>query len=346
MQNNYHRYFRYAVQFLGWTLFLLFATEVFVRLVIVSFPSFDSKVNGGGVEIYGLQGYGFVYYLPNMEIATPYSGGDNIITLGDSFTQARQVPYWKNYSSISEKELRSKGYAVDVRNFGYMGGALPYYVGIGKSLIETYRPHLVVIQVSLADFTGAEVFNPSLPFHFAEESGQLMLKSNVLEDGKWLKLSSRTTNQPTLSFYNRFSIQTLLDIRKRQPTINPDDPIYPETTAVPEKIYKEETYSQELSLVESAYGKIPIIFILQPEYNNKRLAFTYNPQIEKLVSLIEQHTAWSVIYLDAPFNQIIRDGFSPIGFNNTEPFSGHWNIHGHEIVGKLLAEKIAALIDK
>ena len=182
MQNKLSGYIKYGAQFLGWVLFLLLATEIFTRLLVVSTPAFESKVNGGGVEIYGVEGYGIIYYLPNMEIATPHSGGDNIITLGDSYTQARHSLFWRNFSSVAETELRSSGYQIDVRNFGYMASALPYYLGIGESLLETYHPSVVVIQIATHDLTSERVFDPKAPFYFEfDESGELVVASQPRE---------------------------------------------------------------------------------------------------------------------------------------------------------------------
>ena len=178
MQYNRWHYFKYGFQFAGWALLLLLGTEVFTRLAIVSTPPLSSKVNGGGVEIYGIEGYGIIYYLPNLEIATPYSGGENIVTLGDSYTQARHSLFWKNFSSVAETELRSSGHPMDVRNFGYMASALPYYIGIGESLLETYQPRVVVIQIAMHDLTSERIFDPSAPFYFKiDGSGQIVVKT-------------------------------------------------------------------------------------------------------------------------------------------------------------------------
>lgn len=359
MQSNRKYYVKYALRFTGWTALLLLITELFIRFAIVSTPPFSSKVNGGGVEIYGIEGYGLVYYLPNMEIATPYSGGDNIVTMGDSFTQARQILFWNNYSSVAEKELRSSGYSLDVRNFGYMASALPYYIGIGDGLIKTYHPRLVVIQLALNDFTGPRVFDRTVPFYFVKKSGQLIFTDQSKKDNRWGKLPERITSNPGFSFYFRSSIETLLDIRKGQNTVAPDEaprsagatnsastPAAANKSDDINKISMESTYSQELSFLEAAYGDIPIIFILRPDFSDKQQAFSYGKNLDLLVSLIEQRPSWSVIYLDSAFNKSFKKGISPIGFGNTDPFSGHWNNRGHEIVGTLLAERIAEILGK
>lgn len=338
---------KYAVQFIGWTLLLLLATEIFTRLAVVSFPSFDSKVNGGGVEIYGEEGYGIIYYLPNIEIATPYSGGENIITLGDSYTQARQIPFWSNFSSVAEKELRAGGYDLDVRNFGFMGTALPYYIGIGDSLMETYKPRLVIIQIATVDFAGSKVFDKNAPYYFVEKAGQLVLKSRPKQEENWQKLPARIAEQPHFSFYNRPSIETLLNIRRSEMDPKLGNPVNNAPTSMKNRnIGQDELLSQGLALIDSTYKNIPIIFILRPDFSKKQLTFSYDLETRKLVTLIKQHPLWSVLYIDDAFNQTFSSGLSPIGFGNTDPFSGHWNAKGHEIVGKLLAERIAQLFEK
>lgn len=340
---------KYLEQFLGWTLLLLLATEIFTRLTVVSSPPFDSKVNGGGIEIYGLEGYGIIYYLPNMEIATPYSGGENVVTLGDSYTQARHSLFWRNFSSIAETELRSSGYEADIRNFGYMASALPYYLGISESLLETYHPKIVVIQIATHDLSSERVFDPKAPFYFdITDSGELVLKSRPRESEGYLKLASRIPNAPVFTFNTRFAVETYLNIQHGQKTQQPDDDADPESVVVTGEAAgenaKEKFIAQELTLIESAYGEIPIVFVFRPAFSKKRLEFYYDAETRDFISKVKQYPSWSVLCVDAAFNQSFQNGRSPLGFGNTDPFSGHWNATGHRIVGQELADILKELL--
>jgi hypothetical protein len=353
MQFSKKYYAKYTLQFTGWIILLLLITEVFTRFAIVSTPPLSSKVNGGGVEIYGIEGYGVIYYLPNMEIATPHSGGENIVTLGDSYTQARHSLFWKNYSSVAETELRSSGYNVDIRNFGYMASALPYYLGIGESLLETYHPKLIVIQIAANDLSSERVFDPSAPFYFKiNEAGDIVVASSRQAED-YLKLSSRLQNPPAFTFTLRSSVETYLNIQHGQKNQRPDDntglPSANATNAaapVAGLKAKQKLYAQELLLIKQTYGDTPILFIFRPVFSKQRLEFYYDNDTKDFIALIQKHSSWYVMFLDDGFNRSFKEGQSPIGFGNTDPFSGHWNVRGHEIAGKLLAERIAEILGK
>lgn len=351
MENKFLGRVKYIAQFLGWVLLLLLVTEIFTRLTVVSSPTFDSKVSGGGVEIYGVEGYGIVYYLPNMEIATPYSGGDNIVTLGDSYTQARHSPFWRNFSSVAEIELRSSGYQIDVRNFGYMASALPYYLGIGESLLETYHPSVVVVQIAIHDLSSERVFDPRAPFYFElNDSGELVVKSRPKESEDYLKLASRIPNAPVFIFNTRSAVETYLNIQHGQKIQKPDDDAEPESAVITDQIVgknaKEKFINQELALIENTYGDTPIVFIFRPAFSKKRLEFYYDDETKDFIAKVKQHPSWHVLCIDATFNQSFQNGHSPLGFGNTDPFSGHWNATGHRIVGQELAEILKELLNE
>ncbi len=348
MPSNRWFFIKYGLQFAGWAILFLLVTEAFTRLAVVSSPPFPSKVNGGGVEIYGIEGYGIIYYRPNMEIVTPYSGGDNIVTLGDSYTQARHSLFWKNYSSVAESELRSSGHALDVRNFGYMASALPYYIGIGDSLSETYHPKLVVIQIAANDFISERVFDPTAPFYFKFEAGELVVASSK-QAKDYLKLSSRLQNPSIFSFSSRSSVEAYLKIQHGQKTQTPDNDAEPRAANVASRptipITKEELIARELSLIERTYGDTPILFVFRPLFSKQRLEFYYDKDVRRLITLVQQHPSWHALCLDIAFNQSFQQGYSPLGFGNTNPFSGHWNARGHGIAGKAIAEKIIEVLN-
>lgn len=353
MPFNRQRFIKHALQFVGWTALFFLLTEIFVRFAFVSSPMLSSKVNGGGMEIYGFEGYGFIYYLPNMEIATPFSGGENIVTLGDSYTQARHLFYWKSYSSVAEKALRSQGYIKDIRNFGYMRTAIPYQIGIGKSLMKTYHPAIAVIQISMDDLLGERAFDKTAPFYFQiDTAGNLILNSRPKQadnSDNYLKLPVRLENKPAFSFYSRLSIESYLKTVRGQKTGKPDVETEPKgiNAKKPDKAGNDSDvlFNQVFALLEDAYGETPIVFIFRPSFSKKDNQFYYDEDAKRIMSLLSQHPNWHTMCVADPFNSSFQNGYSPIGFGNTDPFSGHWNANGHKIVGDLLAENLISMME-
>ena len=99
-------------------------------------------------------------------------------------------------------------------------------------------------------------------------------------------------------------------------------------------------------MIESTYGDTPIVFVFRPAFSKKRFEFYYDTETKDFISLVKQNPAWRVLCLDTSFNQSFQNGHSPLGFGNTDPFSGHWNATGHEIVGRELAKILKELLDK
>jgi hypothetical protein len=110
-----------------------------------------------------------------------------IAVLGDSFTEALQVPMEKNFSSVLQQQLQGcaplNGKRVEVLNFGVHGYGTAQELQMLRHYAWDYSPDLVL----LAFFTGNDVQNntrelqqdPYRPY-FVRQGGKLLLDDSFL----------------------------------------------------------------------------------------------------------------------------------------------------------------------
>jgi len=339
-------FFRYLLSATAWAIVFLLVTEVFLRLFIVSAVRIPAMQNGGVMEIYGYEGYGIIYYLPNMEIASTHNDGKkNIVVLGDSFTQARHVPYWKNYVSITESVMYDRGYTeCNLRNFGYRGQNLAYYLGLGKSVIEAYKPEAIVLQVSFSDFD-TEGFEPSDSFYFQELLDGTVVVQNGDEYKAFLKF--KRTAEPALSLFSTLdfsnsSIQYAVEWQYAH--LFQASPEAGNIASFNGSGLNSTRIENIISLIGSVYKDIPIVFVIIPQPKED---FSYIRRQDKnlrVISLLKEHHGWHVLYPVNEFQDSILQGNAPNGFGNTKPMYGHINSTGHRIIGEALAEELASMV--
>jgi hypothetical protein len=114
-----------------------------------------------------------------------------IAVLGDSYTEALQVPMEKDYSSVLERELSScpalAGHTVEVMNFGVNGFATAQELLRLRSRVWPYAPDLVVLSFD----TGNNVFknsraliqDPYRPYFVEKDAGLVLDDSFVHAPG-------------------------------------------------------------------------------------------------------------------------------------------------------------------
>ncbi|MEW5938235.1 MAG: hypothetical protein AB1750_01120 [Chloroflexota bacterium] len=334
--------FKYIFSVAAWFLLYLVGTELFMRVFVISIFPYDILKNGNIFEVWGIEGYGVVRYLPNAEVKTPYDSGDyEVVVLGNSYTMSKQVMDWQNFVSVAESDLRARGVSADLRNLGLNGLTLPSYIARSSFILERYNPDVVVIQVSPNEFF-SDGFQPFMRGgHFAYGSdGTLEL---VPSDSPNLALPEQIgPNAPPVNFLDYFSISAYLSYVGRQeaegarPEIERGGHTY------------EEIATAELQLVAQAYGDVPIVFVIIPHnINANRKASRYEDgmRYSLIINLITRdYPNWTVVYPIEEFNLLLKSGVAPMGFGNTKPFIGHMNANGHRAVGGALADALAALL--
>lgn len=248
--------------------------------------------------------------MPGMEVMTPYSSGEyDVVTLGNSFTMARQVMDWKSYSSVAETMVNEDGISVDIHNLGIPGLTIPSYIARAPYILERYAPDIVVIQASMIEFrdpafltnmrgghfeldvvNGLKVVLPSDPDDFLPEQMDPMVKPNIWE----------------------FSSLYAYWLSTKQQEVQDADP----KTEVGERAVRR-IVSQELQLLADAYGDVPIVLIIIPRGIDTKTApprYEETDQEKLILEIVaDHHPNWMVIYPVKQFNQSIIEGNAPMG---------------------------------
>jgi len=339
---------RYAFGALAGLAAAVFVLEILVRFLVMgpgTLLTADADI--GKVPVKGThilratEGYGHTRYAGDGEIATPFEGGDVVVVLGDSHTEALQVDDAAKFVSVAETDLRRRGRTFDLRNLGFSGGTMADYVRLGPSIIARYHPAILVIQLSPADF-GPETFDPGHVNHFIRAGdGSLRLMHLDAHVGK-PSLGARVKHASALVTYIQVRYLKIAERTSHESATNR------EGDAAPHEVIPFDTVPAQLNLLRHAYPGLPVILLVLPFVPRieSGTIVAADPDYEKLLDImrtaLHDVPEWHVVDPLPQFRELEQRGKLPRGFVNTRPGSGHLNAAGHRIVGDLLA----AAIDK
>lgn len=296
-----------------------------------------------------------------------------IALLGDSFAESLQVPmentfWWKMRKKLNKKCQNLGEYKVELINFGVQGYGTTQELMTLRHKVWEYSPDLVI----LAFFPGNDLINNSKSLEFHQRRPFFVYKNGELvPDLSWKKMSQEEHDflgfswvdyLPTWSVNNSRILQVLrkvdLEYKKRRL-----DEI--------EKTRAPNNYKEPIDLVWKEAWKITeeLITMMNQEVKEKGADFMVlivstglqvapdpksrqdhmkqfkiqnldypNQRIKALGERLNMRTLDTVPSLReyAEKNQICVHGFPHNGAN----CEGHWNLHGHEQVGELLAKHL------
>jgi len=252
-----------------------------------------------------------------------------------------QVMDWQNYVSIAETRLHKDGVQADLHNLGINGLTLPSYIARSAFVLKQYRPDIVVIQVSPNEFF-LDGFQGAMRGGHFEFNNSDILEVVPPKSPNLLLPEQIGVNVPTVDIRNYSSIYAYLSYIGRQE----EEGKQPEIDRASHS--QNEIATLELQLLAQAYGDVPIVFFLVPrDLNVKKKSAQYEDgsRYQLIMNIIARdHPNWKVVYPIAEFNQLLRKGFAPMGFNNTKPFLGHMNVYGHRVVGEALAQILESML--
>jgi hypothetical protein len=334
--------FKYFFSAFGWIILSLFLIELIVRIFYgfpglrnINSPDWGRVAASHSVVVIANEGFGITHYVADGEIATPYQGGENIVVLGDSYTEALQVMDNQKYPSIAEESLRQKGYFVDIRNLGFGGRSIADYVYLAPLIISNYDPAIVVFQVNRGDIAEAFKTEQSNYFILMNDQPLSIVHSAHFYGDPWLAWGRDLLNfsSAIVNGYSRYhTVISSRNARIDTTTVSPADPI-DITLAV-------------LQALKTAYEgrKLIIIFIpYSPSIIGDSLILE-DETTQKMVEIANTIEGWVLINPANEFISLLQNNEIPRGFNNTSPGSGHLNRAGHQIIGSMLASQIEEML--
>jgi len=277
------------------------------------------------------EGFAITHYRELGEVSSPYDSGENIIVLGDSRTEARQVPDNQKYVSVAETILRQRGQPVNLRNFGRSALAVADYVTHIPKYRALYSPRLFVVQLTLADLSGS--FSRSRSNYFILTEGQQLQLEHKQDVSGPLKVSPNRIFNPNLLLVN-YAVQRF-------------DLLFEKNVADGEAStdLADAVIQQQIDMILQAAGDVPVIFVLipmEPTISGGGLLQS-KERFQHFVQLVRDTPGARVVDTLPAFQQLAREGHFPVGFfNSPDPDRGHLNRYGHQAVGELLAEAVEA----
>lgn len=329
---------RYVHGTAGWCVLALLGVELLLHLTGYTPVLWRVQTNWfGPVQASGTsslltdEGFAITHYRALGEVATPYDSGENIIVLGDSRTEARQVPDNDKYVSVAETILHQRGWPVNLRNFGRSALAVADYVTHIPKYRELYNPRLFVVQLTLADLSGS--FSRSRSNYFILTEDQQLQLGHRQDISGPLKVSSGRIFNPNLLLVN-YAVQRFNLLFEE----NVADGESPTELA-------DAVVQQQIDMILQAAGDVPVIFVIipmEPSISGDGLLES-KERYRHFVQQVRNTPGAQVVDMLPAFQQLAREGHFPVGFfNSPDPDRGHLNRYGHREIGELLAEAVEA----
>jgi hypothetical protein len=299
-------------------------------------------------------------------------GTIRIAVLGDSYTEAIQVPYEDTFASVAARQLTQcpllKGRRVEALNFGVDGYGTTQELVTLREKVWAYQPDIVV----LAIFLGNDVRNNSVSLE-----GDLCRPFYVERDGK---LASAGPFEGSNSFrlwcmarfdYRKAGILsllrgawTILNTSNQQPTaelpveaaINyeiykpPTKPVWRDAWQVTDDLVEET--NRETVRHGAAFLTVTLDTSIQV-WPNPKVRENFMKRIgandlfypDRRIAALGERDGFDVLMLAEPLYQYAQTHHAFLhGFANSKIGFGHWNAEGHRVAGELIGERLCAML--
>lgn len=337
---------------------------------------------GGQTLVWGNEGFGKYTYnsygFLDKKIPPKKNNVYRVIVIGDSHTEARQVPYGQRFTELAEKytneRLAKKGSKkkVEIINLGVSGQSNADYIYYGKSYVQQFRPDMVVFEVAYQDFL-SDATDGSKSIYLANDNGNYSIKRSEMyfapqSGSRLFNIVHHYQGYSSIldDFINRLPYHldsARKDIREakekakalKHPNFNIVAPysktkeqntaaIYPPGYEPSSREQNGKLIDFEIKELQKDYGK-NIVFLELP----------YTPNLDEKgnVRVSEPVEDYWRAFLFTKFQDHHIDYIDPLksyvdywrktqnltrGFQNTVPGSGHLNTKGHEITADKLSD--------
>jgi hypothetical protein len=307
-------------------------------------------------------------------------GTFRIAVLGDSFTEAKQVPLDQTFCAVIERRLAScpslAGKKVETLNFGCDSYGTAQELMTLRHRVWQFSPDMVV----LAFCTGNDVRNDSIelegdkcqPF-FTFHDGELVL-SGPFEQSPWfrfqcmMRFESQRSAALNVLGQLRSAIRASLRARRQLAQVphnagfeaGLDNWIYrPPATSVQREAWEiaEGELDQMNQEVASHGAQFLVVTLSNGIQVNPdpalRSAYMRRMGVENLfypdlrIKALGDRRGFAVLNLAPPFQAYAEQHHLFLhGFTNTRMGVGHWNETGHRCAGELIAQRLCAILER
>ncbi len=306
------------------------------------------RIYGQGLYVQGKEGYGRTVLnelglrAPSFQEEPLQAGGQRVLVLGDSYTQAMQV---SDNEAFPQRLNALLGDYTQVINAGREGASPADYIALAEYNQQTFNPDVVVVQLNEGDFT-KDLLSENQTFFYEQTA-----KGYSLEENKAL-ISANELASRFVSLQSVLNFSTVRVAVERLGAMTPET-VAPEAMTQPssEQAALQEAGSQEdkwgdsslenfiVQELKRAYQTPILLYIPQLDYFSEDYAKA-NPT-ETYLYEAARDAGVTFISLRPDFVARYSQTNEPAhGFANTQPGTGHINALGHEIAAERLAKAL------
>jgi len=324
----------------GWSILAFLGVEILLRMTIYS-PSLEMVTTNFFGEVpaensllfWGKEGFGWTHYNKFGEIDTPFQGTKPVLLVGDSFSEGWQVSDQNKFASVAEMNLHRWDKEIDVHNFGRSSMSMADYVSFIPIYKTLYSPEAIVVQLTSDDFV--ESFTKTKLNYFVQKDGKIYNLIHMTDiSAKKLDSSNEHVNSTSM----------VINLAKEKIKLNKSS-----NNSINEPAMKFDILlaQQQLDELVKVCDGIPLILVLlpnSPTISGDQINFE-DPDYQNLLKLVSGYPEITVVDPYADFTKLADNNLLPHGFyNSTIPGTGHLNVQGNEIVGRLLAQAVEKVL--
>jgi hypothetical protein len=306
-----------------------------------------------------------------------------IAFIGDSFTEAEQVPMEDDFVSVTEQRLahcpRLHGMKVETMNFGCDSYGTAQELATLRRYVWKYSPDIVV----LTFFPGNDLRNNSikLEWHFCQpfyllQGDQLMLGGPFIDSAVFrtkcqIKFESRRL--AVLNVLGNAFTQIRAEAKAKKSGHSgheskiafgsvelgldddiykaPQDQVWQNAWSVTEKLLEMtsdevKAHGAQFLVVTATVGRQVYPNPIWRAKHEKNIGVTDLLYPDERIEELGKRAGFPVLDLVPPFQNYADEHHVFLhGFANTKMGDGHWNETGHHLAGELIAQRLCDLLD-
>jgi hypothetical protein len=295
------------------------------------------RIYAEGLYVQGKEGYGRAHIdalgLRILPTFATEETAKQVLLFGDSYTLGMQVTDEHTFAWLLQERL---GKSYKVINAGREGASPNYYIGLSEFYKETFKPDIVVIQLSETDFTH-DPFDKQQSLYYTKTDQSFELQRNEAYKSR----SFIGKNFDALKEFFNFSVMRIA-LEKLDGEHNRGDEFRAADTrsAAEQQADQAAFISFAVKELKAIYGDPIIVYIPLIDYYST--TYTEPSIIEQVLSQAVEKTGTRYISMRDDFvSYFQQEHRMPQGFANTKPGTGHINELGHALVAERLSQIIA-----
>lgn len=315
----------------------LIVWEIILQHTVIKTPGYTQhpvlgKVLNKGTYVNGQEGFGVTKVYPLGVIGSPYKqqkDSYNILLLGDSYTEAVQVPDSVKYAAQLRALLEKRGKReIQTINMGRSSASPANYIHLSDFYNRFAKPDTVIVQMSEGDYR--DMVNEGSNFYVSQQGGTYttVFNSDYLSKNK---IASR--------FSGLYSLLRMATVRIGFEKL--EQHMSHTQAAANSRGDAEDIRAMTawaLSELHKRYSNLVLVFLPILDFEHPSAAPS---ELEQAVKAEAARQGIPLADMHEPFLKYYKEHRQPAyGFNNTTPGYGHMNEIGHKVLAQTLARML------